>query len=178
MNLALVNYHFRSKEGLYRAVWRRAVELAETLYPIDGGVSDKSPAEARLRGFVRALLSRMTDRNRLDHFHGIRMMEFANPTGLSNEIFAGMVRKNRDHIIGILSDLLGPNTDEKILEMCHMSIISQCLMAHPKRRRSPIRPPLRFKAKDIDFLTEYITDFSMAGIRKIKQKHARTGGTR
>ena len=92
VNLALVNYHFRSKEGLYRAVWRHAVELAETLYPIDGGVPAKSPAEARLRGFVRALLSRMTDRNRLGHFHGIRMMEFSNPTGLSNEIFAGMVR--------------------------------------------------------------------------------------
>jgi AcrR family transcriptional regulator len=178
VNLALVNYHFRSKERLYRAVWRRAVELAETLYPIDGGVPEKSSAEARLQGFIRAFLSRMTDRNRLGHFHGIRMMEFANPTGLSNEIFAGMVRKNRDHVIEILRSLLGPNADEKTLEMCHMSIISQCLMAHPKRRRSPVRPPLRFKAKDVDFLTEYITDFSLAGILKIKRKHARTGGSR
>ncbi len=178
VNLALVNYHFHSKGDLYRAVWQHAVKLAESLYPIDGGVPPNARPEDRLRGCVRALLSRMTDRNRLRHFHGIRMMEFANPTGLSNEIFAAMIRKNRDHLLKILHGLLGPGAGPRDMEMCHMSIISQCLMVHPRKRRASVKFPLKFGAKDINFLTEYITDFSLAGIEKIKQKHRYGGGSR
>jgi AcrR family transcriptional regulator len=57
-NIAAVNYHFGSKEELYREAWLSAHRHMLEAFPPDGGVSSDAPADERLRGRIRSLLQR------------------------------------------------------------------------------------------------------------------------
>ena len=56
-NIASVNYHFGSKDALYREVIRYTYEQAETLYPLE--IENGGKVEERFYQFVLALLKRI-----------------------------------------------------------------------------------------------------------------------
>jgi len=128
-NVAAVNYHFKDKESLYVEVWRQSADEALRLYPFDGGVSETAPVRERLRGFLVALLKRMTDGGRLGLFHRLRMMEMANPTGLIDRVCWQAIRPMREYIHGLLKELLGPGATEQELDYCELNLVGPCLMA-------------------------------------------------
>lgn len=171
VNTAAINYHFGSKDGLYRATWGHAIAQVDRRHPVDGGVAPDSPAAQRLQGTVTALLRRFTDK-RLGYLHSIRLMEHANPTGVLDEVVARRIRLFRAHLSGILRDLLGPDANDDDVQLCEMSVASQCHAVrcgrHAKRRRSP--PPWRFTAADVDRLAEHITRFSLAGVEAVRRE--------
>ncbi len=167
VNLASVNYHFRSKAELYCEVWKRSVELADSLYPIDGGISRDASAEERLRGSVGSFIGRMTDRKNLYNFHRIRLMEMVNPTGLLDESLREMIEAKRGQMMEILRGLVGPGAPVELIRLCHMSIISQCLMVNPIKRDRGIKPLIQFSERDIEELTEHVIRFSLGGIRAV-----------
>jgi len=167
VNIASVNYHFGSKDKLYRAAWSHAAETVDRYYPHDGGVRSSASAEARLRGNIRAILMRNLD-ERMACFHRIRMMELVNPTGLLDEDFARRLRKARAHTLGILRELLGTRASKRDLELCELSLISQCRMVRlrPGGRLRKVLP--EFTSSDIDELVEHIARFTLAGIRSMR----------
>ncbi|MBE0558206.1 MAG: TetR/AcrR family transcriptional regulator, partial [Proteobacteria bacterium] len=79
-NVAAVNYHFGSKETLYREAWRHVFAQSMAAHPPDGGVAADAPPEERLRGQVTSLLDRIVDENNREF--RIMQREFSNPTGL------------------------------------------------------------------------------------------------
>jgi len=162
-NIASINYHFGSKDGLYRAAWAHAADAMDRRYPHDGCVPATASTEERLRGNIRAILLRNLD-ERMACFHSIRMMELVNPTGLLDEDFARRLRKLRAYTLGILRELLGPSSAKRDLELCEMSLISQCRMVslHPRGRLGKELP--QFDIKDIDDLVGHIARFTLAGI--------------
>lgn len=166
-NTAAINYHFGSKDGLYQAAWEHAVEQMDELHPVDGGVAADAPAEERLRGKIEALLNRFTD-PRLGHFHSIRMMELVNPTGLLDEVFARKLAAYRQHTRGILRDLLGPGATASNLDLCELSLISQCHAVRVGTHHKGHGPPWRFTARDVGRVAEHIIRFSQAGIQAVR----------
>jgi AcrR family transcriptional regulator len=62
-NLAAVNYHFRDKESLYREAWRQSLVESLKAHPPDGGVRSDASPEDRLRGQIKALLERVSDKD-------------------------------------------------------------------------------------------------------------------
>jgi len=167
VNIASINYHFGSKDKLYRAAWAQAAEEVEHCYPHDGGVPASAPVEDRLRGNIRAILMRNLD-ERLSCFHRLLMMELVNPTGLLDDDFARRLRRARTHTLGMLRELVGPAATQRDLELCEMSLISQCRMVR-------FRPPGRmgkglpqYDIKDVDRLVSHIARFTLAGIRAMR----------
>ena len=169
-NVASVNYYFESKETLYRAAFEHLSKRAETLYPFDGGLLPTASAEKRLWAFVHGLLSRMFDPERLGSLHRIRMAEMFNPTGLLTEALGSQLARDRNHILGILRELLGPQVPQKDVEWCEMSIVGQCLMAVPGPRDEGPRAIFGLDSKEIDNLAEHILTFSLAGVDAICRK--------
>jgi AcrR family transcriptional regulator len=171
VNTAAINYHFGSKRGLYEATWAYATARADALYPLDGGVTSDASGEERLAGLVRAMLQRRADEEQLGHLQSIRMMELVNPTGLLDDAIADWHETSRRHFLAAIRDLLGPGATETDLDLCEMSVMSQCIMAF-KRKRA-----WTSGSDKVDVLTSHIVGFCLAGMAAVRAAiRQRNGG--
>ena len=176
VNISSINYHFHSKEGLYRATWEHAVKAIDALYPLDGGLGPEADPADRLRAQVRAMLNRAMD-PRFGRIHDIRMMEMTNPTGILRESFVRRLEANRAITLGYLRDFLGPRATCEDLEFCEMSIVSPCLVVHrlapaSGKKQGSGHPPLpwRFTAATTERLAEHISEFCLAGLVAVRRR--------
>lgn len=182
VNIAAVHYHFRSKDEIYIAAWRHEFERSIAAYPPDGGVPPDAPPEERLRGHIRALVSRAMDPASRDM--DITHREMSNPTGLLREIMQRALEPLRQMHLGIIRDILGPAATDQDIQLCEMSIHAQCiasLMEERRRRQTHAQngplPPLWQNIKE-DVLADHIFRFSLAGLREIRQAIEARGRTR
>ncbi|MGB2808161.1 MAG: CerR family C-terminal domain-containing protein [Sedimentisphaerales bacterium] len=171
-NVAAVNYHFRGKDALYALVWRNAFEEALRVYPPDGGLPHEAPPEERLRALIYSLLHRIMDDGRLGYAGQILLQEMSNPTDVIQQVRHDMIRSLREHTRQVITELLGPDADNRQIGLCQMSVIHQCLAIGFRKGKLPPyilegRPTPEF----IDALVEHITRFSLAGIKAIRKEN-------
>jgi TetR/AcrR family transcriptional regulator, regulator of cefoperazone and chloramphenicol sensitivity len=167
VNIAAVNYHFRNKESLYTEAWRSLFLKSLKEHPPDGGVGPNAPAEERLHGHILALIRRIADvRNKEFHFV---QREFANPTGLLEEVIKKEIVPLQQRTEALVRELLGPFASNRNVQFCEMSIISQCIspvvIGRPGQRRNNIRQPL---IRDLEVYADHVVQFSIAGIRALR----------
>jgi AcrR family transcriptional regulator len=168
-NVAAVNYHFGSKETLYREAWRHAFAQSVAAHPPDRGVAADAPPEERLRGQVAALLDRITDENNREF--RIIQREFTNPTGLLAEVMREEIHPLQQRTEKLVRELLGQRVTEQEVRFCEVGIISQCI--------NPIVVRNRFKKGDetndgprgivdIAAYARHVVSFSLAGIAAVR----------
>ncbi|MCD6365838.1 MAG: CerR family C-terminal domain-containing protein [Planctomycetes bacterium] len=172
VNIAAVNYYFRSKEKLYAEAWRMAFHRSLEAHPPDGGVSAEAPAEQRLAGRIRSAIQRMSDP--VNHEFDIAYKERANPTGLLGEVMRESIQPMRREMGAIVRELLGPKAFAQQVELCQMSIIAQCLhsmidLRHQKMLSESNAPPCHFEF-DVKEITDHIVRFSLAGIHQLREQ--------
>ena len=174
-NIASVNYHFRDKENLYLEAWRYAFQLDLAAHPADGGVLDNAPAEQRLAGRIRSLMSRIDDDN--SHFFAIINKEMAQPTQLLSEILAKEINPQRLAMMTIIKELLGSAASEQNLQYSHASIIGQCFhYARMKHILAKSAIPFGLLHQlDAVAYTDHVIRFSLAGIAALRQAIAGDG---
>jgi len=167
-NIAAVNYHFGDKETLYREAWRYSFSESIKAHPPDGGVSGDAPPEERLRGQIAALLHRVADENNNKEFL-IVQREFANPTGLLNEIMEEVIRPLQEQTQALIRELIGPEASDAQVQFCEISIISQCINPSVvgRNRKERAGPP---QIEDIEAYSNHVIKFSLAGIRAIRKE--------
>ena len=168
-NVAAVNYHFGSKEELYGEAWRHIFAQSIQAHPPDGGVAADAPPEERLWGQVTALLHRFADKNNREFWFMQR--EFANPTGLLEEVMREELRPLQQRTERIVRELLGSEVSEEEVRFCEVGIISQCV--NPMVIRTRIKEggenqdgPRRID--DIEAYARHVVTFSLAGIAAIR----------
>ena len=172
-NIAAVNYHFGDKETLYREAWRYSFSESIKAHPPDGGVSGDAPPEERLRGQIAALLHRVADENNNKEFL-IVQREFANPTGLLNEIMEEVIRPLQEQTQALIRELIGPEASDAQVQFCEISIISQCINPSVvgRNRKKRAGPP---QIEDIEAYSNHVIKFSLAGIRTIRKEVEKNG---
>ena len=176
VNIAAVNYYFRSKENLYVEAWKDAFHRSMAAHPPDGGVDPDAPPEERLRAQILSLVRRIADPENQEF--AIVQKELANPTGLLEEVMRDSLQPIRLRTRELLRELLGEDVSDKDLALCQLSIISQCL--HPlvlqrylkvlSRDRPDVKRPLL--ALDVEELADHIFRFSLAGIRQMRRRRS------
>jgi len=171
-NTAAVNYHFGSKENLYVESWKYSFEKSVEAHPPEGGVAPDAPVRERLHGRILAFMQRMADPD--NHEVEIMHKEMANPTGLLTETLQQAIEPMRQGLRSIIRELLGACAGEQQVSFCQMSVIGQCFgpMLHLRQaRRTPglSRPAGPLLAFDVEELAEHVTQFSLAGIRGIRE---------
>ncbi|MCF7973335.1 MAG: CerR family C-terminal domain-containing protein [Phycisphaerae bacterium] len=175
-NVAAVNYHFGSKDGLYAKVWRRAFDQSLLVYPLGGGLPDEASAEEKLKALVRSHVHRVLDQGALGEAGQILLMEMANPTEAIQDEFVEAVQPLVTHTYGIIRELLGPEASDACVHFCAMSVVHQCF-AFSHRRCKHVNHPFAVSVTNMkDFveqLASHITEFSLAGIAGIRAKLSR-----
>lgn len=166
-NIAAVNYHFGDKETLYREAWRHSFSESIKAHPPDGGVGSSARPEDRLRGEIAAFLHRIADKNNKEFL--IVQKEFANPTGLLNEIMREAIRPIQKKMQALIRELIGEQASNMQVQFCEISIISQCInpaLVRRNQKEMPGPPAI----EDIKAYSNHVIKFSLAGIRAIREE--------
>jgi AcrR family transcriptional regulator len=170
-NVAAVNYHFGSKDGLYAKVWRSAFDQSLEVYPLDGGLPATASAQEKLKALISSHVHRVLDEGVLGEAGQILLMEMANPTEAIQDEFVEAVQPLVNHTYGIIKALLGTGASDAQVHFCAMSVVHQCF-AFSHRRCKHVNHPFAVSISDMeDFvaqLAEHIYQFSLAGIAGIR----------
>jgi AcrR family transcriptional regulator len=176
--VAVINYHFGSKDALYAKVWRNAFEESLRVYPLDDALPAGAAPAARLRALVYSHLHRILDNGRLGYVGQILLQEMSHPTEVIRQVRRDVIGPLQELTRGIIMELLGPQASEQQIGFCEMSVIHQCL---PIGFREGKLPPFIVKGKPtnqvIDALADHITGFSLAGIAAVRME-IESGGAR
>jgi AcrR family transcriptional regulator len=177
-NIAAVNYHFGSKENLYKETWRHCFHRSLAAHPPDGGVAASAPAADRLRGRIRAMLGRVLDDD-CGEFE-LMAMEMANPTGLLAELVHTAVRPLREQFERLVSELAGEAVPPPAARQCARCAMAPCILLGQMRRMhrklrllgaagadAPPHPPPH-EVPSIDELTEHMVRFSLGGVAAVR----------
>lgn len=181
-NVAAVNYHFGDKERLYAMVCREGFQAALSRYPANMGVADDAPADQRLRAFIRSFLYRMLDESdpMLHRMHRLAAREMTEPTGVLDDIVQNMIRPLFGRLRQIVTEILGPQADDRTVVLCARSVVGQCLFyRHSQPVLIRLDPNQTFHPEALDELAAHITRFSMAALKQVRKdlsSDARKGG--
>ncbi len=169
-NVAAVNYHFGSKDGL----------LAETLnfgaleaMQLANANADKCP-EIRLRLFIRDFMLMLLDETNGSLSCRIMARELADPTPALDKIVREAIAPLHEFLGKLLREISGEKTEEALLRRCMHSILGQCLYyrhSHPVLQR--LHPGMRYDQKEIEAIARHIADFSLMGINFISKSTAK-----
>lgn len=171
-NVAAVNYHFGSKDGLYAKVWRSAFDLSLEIYPLDGGLAAHATAEEKLKALIQSHVHRVLDQGALGQAGQILLTEMANPTEAIQDEFVEAVQPLVTHTYGIIRELVGPKASDAKIHFCAMSVVHQCF-AFSHRRCKHANHPFAVNICDmenfVEQLADHIYEFSLAGIAGIRR---------
>jgi AcrR family transcriptional regulator len=166
VNVAAVNYHFRSKEDLYvEAVRLAAASCDETTPHAPPGAESLAPQE-QLREFIRAFVTRMKRDDGPEWHRELIMREVAQPRCGATEVFVeGFVKPSFHALAGILRRMLPADTPADEIHLIGGSIVGQCLHQHHARNVIPLLVgPREYRSYTIDRLTDHIWRFSLAAV--------------
>lgn len=171
-NVAAVSYHFGGKEELYVAVLQAYMQDMQELYPRDAGVTPQGGPVERLRAYVKSfLLQTLGDGDPVNDGLGrLLTREFIEPSSHFGELFERQCRPTHEYLLSILRDYL-PGADETTVSRAASSIIGQCvLFDFAGEAIMRMNPELVLKAGNIEALTDFIMEFSIGGLERLRSR--------
>lgn len=168
VNLAAVNYHFGSKEGLYRETIRYLRARAYERYPITYGLSADATPDEQLRAFIRSFLLRTSFDEKNHDFGTIVMREMVEPTAALDMMLDEGIRSLFGQLVGIVQNLLPEDAEAETILASARSIISQCLFYLFSRSViNRMAPEEKFGLEDLDRIAGQILHFSLCALEGI-----------
>jgi AcrR family transcriptional regulator len=164
-NVAAVNYHFGDKLGLYTEVLRYSISAAvidPSLVANAAGV----PPEAKLRAFVRMMLSSVFRATRPAWYMKLVLQEMSNPTPAIDELVKEFIRPRYRLLCEVIGLMIGQSPKARVTQLCAHSVVGQArhyLIANVVIER--VWPEFKFTEEELEELTDHIAVFSAAGIK-------------
>ena len=165
-NVAAVNYHFGSKDGLLA----EALNFTQLAALLKANVKADECPEMRLRLFLRDFMLMLLDEKNSSSQCRIMARELADPTPALDKIVREAIAPLHKFLGKLVREIVGEKVGEAELRRCVHSIIGQCLFyrhSHPVLQR--LYPELRYDLKEIEAIGEHIAEFSLAGIKHLEK---------
>jgi AcrR family transcriptional regulator len=163
-NIAAVNYHFGSKDQLYRQMFQRHMERVFTVHRKNIGsvMSGPNPTlEKLLETLIRTALEALAEHNGKIPMLKLMIRETLNPQLREEFVELGIVKEFLQQICNAIKKLL-PGLDEEKAMLCVYSL--EGLVIHPMLFSDfyyEMTPELK-----IEELIQHIVKFAAEGIRK------------
>jgi AcrR family transcriptional regulator len=126
VNVASVNYYFGDKERLYIETVKRARKIRGEQVPMPNWPPG-TPTEEKLRQFIFTMLKRMLGAHSAPWQPRLMMREILNPTAACKELVQEYFRPEFDLLLGILDEVLPPETPLHKRQQIGFSIVGQCV---------------------------------------------------
>jgi AcrR family transcriptional regulator len=165
-NVAAVNYHFGSKDGLLA----EALNFAPLAALQKANVTAAECPKTRLRLFLRGFMLMLLDENNPSSQCRIMARELADPTPALDKIVREAIAPLHEFLGALVKEIVGKNVGKAEVRRCVHSIIGQCLYyrhSHPVLQR--LNPELRYDLKEIEAISQHIAEFSLAGINHLEK---------
>ncbi len=166
VNVAAINYHFRSKEELYYEVLKYWHEFAVKKYPPLLGVGEDAPAEEQFRAFILSLLLRLLDKGKPAWFGKVMAREMAEPTRAFDHMVAEVMRPLNKLLGTIVERIIGTGVSEEIVRLCCTSIIGQCTYYYNVRYIRQLFDRDVSSPEEIKRIADHILSFSLKGLEQ------------
>lgn len=160
-NVAAVNYHFGSKDGLLA----EALNFAQLKsLQTENATADKCP-EKRLRLFVHDFMLMLLDEKSASRQCRMMARELADPTPALDKIVTEAIAPLHEFLGRLVFEIVGDQVGETERRRCVYSLLGQCVFyrnSHPVLQR--LTPELRYDREEIEAISGHIADFSLAAL--------------
>jgi AcrR family transcriptional regulator len=173
-NLALVNYYFGDKLGLYLELVNEAIASVREFNSLAMTAPPGSSAEERLRHFVRGLLYRVFELRGKDTWvHRLVQHELSRPTEAATRILQEAMAPRIRYLAEIVTELLScPKKDPRVMH-CVASVHGLCLVYSRIVLADRFKAAMPDLASDgpfaVDDAVAHVVAFSLAGIRAMRR---------
>jgi AcrR family transcriptional regulator len=174
VNIALVNYHFKSKKLLYFELFNAISADIDGRYPIDKFVKPEMTKEEKLKGLIDVLICRFFGPDGLTSSKSrLRLVnrEMLEPSDIMEEIILHKMNeyvRNAEHVFYAF---LGEDTPKDKIKMLTISLAAQCsypMFATEMLKKSKlIDKPMPEFCKD---LGEHIYEFTIKVLESTRSK--------
>lgn len=166
-NVAAVNYHFGSKDGLLAEALNfdplKALQLAN--------VEAADCPKMRLQLFIHDLLLMLLDEKNASSQCRIMARELADPTPALDQIVREAIVPLHDFLEKLVAEVIGKKVSKVVLRRYVHSILGQCLYyRHSQPVLQRLYPSLRYSPGEIKAIAEHISEFSLAALQQIARK--------
>jgi AcrR family transcriptional regulator len=160
-NVAAVNYHFGSKEGLLA----EALNFTRLAALQTANIAAAASPEVRLRMFIRDFMLMLLDEKSASRQCRMMARELADPTPALDKIVREALAPLHEFLEHLVREIVGDTVSETELRRCVFSILGQCsFYYHSEPVLQRLHPELRYDPDEIDAIAAHIADFSLAAL--------------
>lgn len=166
-NIALVNYHFGDKLGLYTEVLERSVRFKH-LDTIRDALEQKGSPEEVLRGVIRARVRGIASGDLAGQQFRILIHELAQPTPAMTRVVNDIGKPLYHRMLGLIGAIIGLPPHHEKTRFCAHSLMGQILiyvLARPFLTR--LWPELKMTPEQLDRIADHICEFTFAYLRQM-----------
>ncbi|KAF1051485.1 MAG: putative HTH-type transcriptional regulator YttP [Stenotrophomonas maltophilia] len=169
-NMAAVNYHFGSRDGLYREVLKQLHKYLISLDHLEQLTRSEHSAEERLGALIDALTLNVTHS---EHWQTrLWARELLSPTPFLSELIDQEAMPKVRLVLALLSEITGIVIDDPALLRCLLSVIAPYLTMLVVSRDIP--SPLRgLYQQPAESLARHLRCFVLAGLRAVAEAYRR-----
>ena len=164
VNQAAINYHFKSKDGLYRDVLRDAIHALTEHQLSHAQETQAMPREHALGEFVGQQLRPLSARDDVTRYIHILNWESVRPTA----VYRKLVREEAAPFLGFAVELIRrfmPDADQPTLITAAVWLVGQCNVFIRHREQLGMPPvSLNLDAPGVDRLSGLISAWALTGL--------------
>jgi TetR/AcrR family transcriptional regulator, regulator of cefoperazone and chloramphenicol sensitivity len=167
VNQAAINYHFKSKDGLYLEVLKTAFEKLTTDAGFDPEKLKTFSREQALRSFLRQQLRPLLLRDEMSRYIRLFAWESAHPSKIFLKFMATNTISYMTAAVDIVRRFLAPAAQHRTALCAAIWLMGQCNV-FVRNRELLAREPLSITADEpfVEELTELVTRLAMGGLLK------------
>jgi TetR/AcrR family transcriptional regulator, regulator of cefoperazone and chloramphenicol sensitivity len=174
VNQAAINYHFKTKDGLYQEVLRDAIHALTEDQLSHAQETQAMPRERALGEFVRQQLRPLSARDDVTRYIHILNWEAVQPTA----VYRKLVSEEAAPFLGFAIDLMRrfmPEADQGTLTMAAVWLVGQCTV-FIRYRDQLAMPPVSLKLNEpaVDRLSALISGWALAGLAQANGQGSRS----